>query len=59
MFRNAAIYPSAYSNFKSEKLDWGLTNFLIVKYFQANGTFPVYQRNSNSPLKKLRPEHIE
>ena len=25
MFKNAAIYPSAYLIFKSEKLDWGLT----------------------------------
>ena len=25
MFKNAPIYPSAYSIFKSEKLDWGLT----------------------------------
>ena len=25
MLRNEAIYPSAYTIFKSEKLDWGLT----------------------------------
>ena len=59
MFRNAAIYPSAYSIFKSEKLDWGLTIFfLIFKYFQANATFPDNQRNLNSPFKKLRSEYV-
>ena len=60
MFKNAAIYPSTYSIFKSEKLDWGLTKIKKnFKYFQANGTFPDDQRNSNSPFKKLRSEHIE
>ena len=59
MFKNAAIYPSAYSIFKSEKLDWGLVKIKIFKYFQANGTFPDDQRNSNSPFKKFRSEHIE
>ena len=48
MFKNAAIYPSAYSIFKSEKLDLGLTkikkssnifkhmaHFLTIKEIQA------------------------
>ena len=62
LWRNAATYPSTYSIFKSEKLDWRLTKIKKIKnfkYFQTNSTFPDDQRNSNSPFKKFRSKHMK
>ena len=60
MFNNKSDYPSAYSIIKSGRLDWGKTKIeRIFKIYKTFGVFPDDNRNTNSPFKKLKAEHLE
>ena len=60
MFNSKSDYPSAYSIIKSGRLDWGKTKIeRIFKIYKTFGVFPDDKRNTNSPFKKLKAEHLE